>query len=58
VGQPALQLDQSGRLLLKYEPKLRSKLVPAEVATGYDAPDVRLDPEVQAGILEWLATHA
>jgi alpha-beta hydrolase superfamily lysophospholipase len=44
--------------ILKYEPKLRSELVPAEVGARYNAPDARLDPEVQAGILEWLAAHA
>jgi uncharacterized protein len=44
--------------VLKYEPKPRSELVPAEVAAGYNAPDARLDPEVQADILAWLAAHA
>jgi alpha-beta hydrolase superfamily lysophospholipase len=43
--------------VLKYEPKPRSELVPAEVAESYNAPDARLDPQVQAGILEWLAAH-
>jgi esterase/lipase len=44
--------------VLKYEPKRRAELVPAEVAAGYNAPDARLDEEAQAGILNWLAAHA
>jgi pimeloyl-ACP methyl ester carboxylesterase len=43
--------------ILKYEPKPRSELAPADVAAGYNAPDARLDPEVQADILAWLAAH-
>jgi pimeloyl-ACP methyl ester carboxylesterase len=44
--------------VLKYESRPRSELAPAEVATSYNAPDARLDPEAQAEILEWLAAHA
>jgi pimeloyl-ACP methyl ester carboxylesterase len=44
--------------VLKHEQKPRSELVPAEVAATYNAPDAVLDPQVLAGILEWLAAHA
>jgi pimeloyl-ACP methyl ester carboxylesterase len=44
--------------VLKYEPKPRSELVPAEVAATYNAPDARLDPQALAGILNWLAAHS
>jgi len=44
--------------VLKHEPRSRSELVAAEVLAGYNAPDACVDPEAQAGILEWLATHA
>jgi dienelactone hydrolase len=41
----------------KYEPKSRAELVPAEIATGYNAPDAHLDEEARAAILNWLAAH-
>jgi hypothetical protein len=41
--------------VLKHEPRPRSELVPAEVFAGYNGPGARLDPEVQAGKLTWLA---
>jgi uncharacterized protein len=44
--------------VLKYEPKSRGELLPAEVASGYNAPDAYLDKEAQAGILKWLAARA
>lgn len=44
--------------VLKQELRPRSELAPAEVADSYNGPDTRLDPEVKAGILEWLAAHA
>jgi hypothetical protein len=44
--------------VLKYEPKPRSELAPAEVAAHYNAPDARLDPQALASILEWLSAHA
>jgi len=43
--------------VLKYEPKQRADLVPAEVAAGYNAPAAHLDDETQATILAWLAAH-
>jgi pimeloyl-ACP methyl ester carboxylesterase len=44
--------------VLKQELRPRSALVPAEIADSYNGPDTRLNPEVLAGILEWLAAHA
>jgi pimeloyl-ACP methyl ester carboxylesterase len=44
--------------VLKEELRPRSALVPTEIAESYNGPDTRLDPEVQAGLLEWLAAHA
>ena len=44
--------------VLKYEPKSRAELVPAEVVTGYNATSAHLDHEARAGILKWLAAHA
>jgi pimeloyl-ACP methyl ester carboxylesterase len=44
--------------VLKYEPRPRAELVPAAIAESYNGPDTRLDPEVEAGIVAWLAAHA
>jgi pimeloyl-ACP methyl ester carboxylesterase len=44
--------------VLKYEPRPRSELVAAEVASGYNAPDAHLDPEALASIVAWLAARA
>jgi alpha-beta hydrolase superfamily lysophospholipase len=44
--------------VLKYEPRPRAGLVPAAIAESYNGPDTRLDPEVGAGIVAWLAAHA
>jgi len=44
--------------VLKHEPRPRSALALAEVVGSYNAPDSRLDPQVQASILKWLAAHA
>jgi pimeloyl-ACP methyl ester carboxylesterase len=44
--------------VLKQELRPRSVLVPAEIADSYNGPDTRLDPQVLAGILAWLAAHA
>jgi pimeloyl-ACP methyl ester carboxylesterase len=44
--------------VLKHEPRPRSALAPAALAESYNGPDTRLDPEVLAAILAWLATHA
>jgi alpha-beta hydrolase superfamily lysophospholipase len=41
----------------KYEPKPRAELTPAEVMTGYNAPDAHLDEEALSGILNWLSAH-
>lgn len=43
--------------VLKYEPTPRSQLAPAEVASGYNAPEARLDPQALAAILGWLKAH-
>ena len=43
--------------VLKHEPRPRAELVQAEVMSGYNAPDARLDPEAEAVILAWLAAH-
>jgi uncharacterized protein len=44
--------------ILKHEPKSRDELTPAEVMTGYNAPEAQLDEETLSGILKWLAAHA
>lgn len=43
--------------VLKHEARARSELVQTEVMSGYNAPDARLDPQVEAAILAWLAAH-
>ena len=43
--------------VLKEELRLRSELVPAEIAQSYNGPDTRLDPQALAGMLEWLTAH-
>ncbi len=44
--------------ILKYEPKAREQLLPAEVAASYNAADRHLDPDALATIETWLETHA
>jgi hypothetical protein len=44
--------------VLKHEPRPRSELVPAEVATSYNGPCTQLDSEVEAAIVAWLRAHA
>jgi len=44
--------------ILKYEPKAREQLVPAQVAAHYNADDQHLDPETLDTIRDWLATQA
>jgi pimeloyl-ACP methyl ester carboxylesterase len=44
--------------VLKQELRLRSELVPVEMAESYNGLDTRLDPQALASILEWLAAHA
>jgi len=44
--------------VLKQEPRPRSALAPTEITESYNGPATRLDPEVQAAILAWLAAHA
>ena len=44
--------------VLKHEPRPRAELAAAEIMESYNGPDARLDPEVQSGILAWLAAHA
>ncbi|HLJ82203.1 MAG TPA: alpha/beta hydrolase, partial [Ktedonobacterales bacterium] len=43
--------------VLKQELRPRAELPPAEIATSYNGPDTRLDPDSMASILEWLAAH-
>jgi pimeloyl-ACP methyl ester carboxylesterase len=43
--------------VLKYEPRPRSELPPAEIANSYNGPDTRLDPQAMASILAWLTDH-
>jgi alpha-beta hydrolase superfamily lysophospholipase len=43
--------------VLKYEPKAREQLVPAEVAVSYNADDQHLDPEALDTIRDWLTTQ-
>ena len=43
--------------VLKYEPKLRSQLTPAEVMVSYGSEDVMLDPDAVEGIVLWLRTQ-
>ncbi len=44
--------------VLKHEPWPRSALVTAEVLDRYNSPDVYLDPQALASLVEWLAAHA
>ena len=43
--------------VLKYEPQPRSELAASDAVARYNAPDVRLDAEAMAAILEWQAAH-
>jgi pimeloyl-ACP methyl ester carboxylesterase len=43
--------------VLKYEPKARAQLTPAEVMTSYSAADSRLDAEIIETITAWLRTQ-
>lgn len=43
--------------VLKFEPRLRSQLTPAEVMATYSADDVLLDPEPVEAIVSWLRAH-
>ena len=43
--------------VLKYEPKERSQLPPAEVVAGYNSSDRHLDPDALAEIETWLKAH-
>ena len=40
--------------VLKFEPKPRSQLTPAEVMASYSADEVMLDPEAVEIIISWL----
>lgn len=44
--------------ILKYEPKPREQLLPAEVGVKYNAADRHLDPDALAAIETWLAARA
>jgi dienelactone hydrolase len=44
--------------ILKYEPKPRERLVPAEVAANYNAADRHLDPDALEAIQTWLTRQA
>ncbi|MCB9131311.1 MAG: alpha/beta hydrolase [Anaerolineales bacterium] len=43
--------------VLKFEPRPRAELTPAEVMATYSAEDVMLDPDTVATITDWLGTH-
>ena len=43
--------------VLKFEPKPRSQLTPADVMATYSAEDVTLDPEPVEAIISWLRVH-
>jgi len=44
--------------VLKYEPKPRAEIVPAEVVATYNAEDAHLDEEALAMITGWLTQQA
>jgi hypothetical protein len=44
--------------VLKWEPRTRAELAPAEMTASYNGPDTRLDPEALDDILKWLAANA
>lgn len=48
----------SANHVLRYEPKPRAEIVPAEVAYAYNADDTHLDEEALATIVGWLARQA
>jgi uncharacterized protein len=48
---------ENGNHVLKFEPKPREQLTPAEVMGTYSAADVALDPEPLDAILAWLNAH-
>ena len=43
--------------VLKYEPRPRAELAPAEIANSYNGPETHLDPLAMAEILAWLAAR-
>jgi alpha-beta hydrolase superfamily lysophospholipase len=49
-----LSYPENANHVLKYEPKPRAELNPAEVATRYNADDVDLDPQTIEAITSWL----
>lgn len=53
-----VEFPENANHVLKFEPKLRPQLVPAEVATTYSAADTHLDDETLALITAWLNRQA
>ena len=49
--------SENANHVLKFEPKPRSQLTPAEVMATYSAKDAMLDPESVKAITSWLRTH-
>lgn len=56
-GNVSVLFPENANHVLKYESRPRGELVQAEMASGYNSPDARLDPEAMAAILEWLQAH-
>jgi pimeloyl-ACP methyl ester carboxylesterase len=54
----AFVYPENANHVLKYEPKAREQLLPAEVGANYNAADRHLDPDALAAIETWLATQA
>ena len=53
-----VEFPASANHVLKYEPKPRAELVPAEVVASYNADDKHLDEEALGVITAWLARQA
>lgn len=57
-GNITVEFPANTNHVLKFEPKPRAQLVPAEVATTYSADDTHLDDETLAMITTWLRQQA
>jgi pimeloyl-ACP methyl ester carboxylesterase len=56
-GNIQLVYAEHANHVLKYEPRNRSQLTPAEVMQSYGAADTRLDDDVLKAITDWLNAH-
>jgi fermentation-respiration switch protein FrsA (DUF1100 family) len=56
-GNITIHYAENANHVLKFEPKPRSQLTPAEVMTTYSADDVMLDPDPVETITTWLQAH-